>query len=265
MSSPDLGRAIFLGFDPRLAEREAFDVARFSIRRRLSQSTPINAISLAMLRHAGLYSRPTRRKMHNGAQVLWDEISGAPMSTEFAISRFLVPHLMGYRGVGVFADCDVLALADLGEIFALAEANPDVPLWCVHHNHLPSTRTKMDGQIQTIYFRKNWSSVMVFRCDHPANRRLDAAMVNSLPGRDLHRFCWLDGEKIGSLDPSWNVLVGEHRAILGRDFAPPKLLHFTLGTPNMPGYEACDFADLWREELAMCRGTPWPVPRPRGW
>jgi hypothetical protein len=29
----------------------------------------------------------------------------------------------------------------------------------------------MDGQAQTRYARKNWSSVMVFNCDHPANER----------------------------------------------------------------------------------------------
>lgn len=243
-------REIHLGFDPRLAEQEAFHVARYSIRRRLSNSAPINRIALSDLRRRGLYTRPTQRKEQGESVRLWDQISGAPMATEFAISRFLVPYLMGYEGVGIFADCDVLAQADLADLHAMAEARPDIPLWCVHHNHLPSTRTKMDGQVQTIYFRKNWSSVMVFRCDHPANRALDLSLVNGLPGRDLHRFVWLEGEEIGALDPSWNVLVGEQKC------AAPKLLHYTLGTPNMRGYEACDYAGLWLAERDAMTNPP---------
>jgi hypothetical protein len=33
---------------------------------------------------------------------------------------------------------------------------------------------------------------MVFNCDHPANRALTLDLINTVPGRDLHRFCWLD-------------------------------------------------------------------------
>jgi hypothetical protein len=50
---------------------------------------------------------------------------------------------------------------------------------------------------------------MLFNCDHPSNKKLTVEMINTLPGRDLHRFCWLEDDEIGELDPGWNWLVGE--------------------------------------------------------
>ncbi len=41
------------------------------------------------------------------------------------------------------------------------------------------------------YPRKLWSSVMLWNCEHPANRRLNLQMLNQWPGRDLHAFRWL--------------------------------------------------------------------------
>jgi len=102
---------------------------------------------------------------------------------------------------------------------------------------------KMDNQIQTRYARKNWSSVMMFNLDHPGNRRLNPHLVNSLPGRDLHRMCWLDDDEIGALGPEWNFLVGHTDPSVD-----PKIVHFTDGTPCMPGYENVPFADEWRGE-----------------
>jgi hypothetical protein len=71
-------------------------------------------------------------------------------------------------------------------------------------------------------------------------------MVNTLPGRDLHRFCWIEDDNlIGELGSEWNHLVG-----VTESDAPPRIAHFTLGTPDMPGYENVKFAEEWRSELA---------------
>jgi hypothetical protein len=104
----------------------------------------------------------------------------------------------------------------------------------------------MDGQQQTQYARKNWSSVMLWNLDHPAHDAVTSELLNSVPGRDLHRFCWLDDELIGALPPAWNYLVGHTRLPDPKD---AKLVHFTEGTPDMLGYESCEFSDEWREEL----------------
>jgi hypothetical protein len=115
----------------------------------------------------------------------------------------------------------------------------------VKHDYTPRGTTKMDGQIQTDYPRKNWSSVVLWNCKHAGARYLTPHVVNTARGLHLHQFSWLDDSDIGDLDPRWNHLVGE---------APPRhdalLVHFTRGTPNMAGHEDCEFADEWREELA---------------
>ena len=37
--------------------------------------------------------------------------------TPFTYSRFLVPYLCGYQGLGLFLDADMLALGDITEVF----------------------------------------------------------------------------------------------------------------------------------------------------
>jgi hypothetical protein len=223
--------SIWIGYDPR--EAEAFSVARESARRWLTQPVPISGVVLDSLKARGLYPRRTERR---GNQ-LWDVISDAPMSTEFAISRFLVPHLAGREGWALFMDCDMLVRSNLARI----ELDDSKAVMCVKHDHQPDYAVKMDGQVQTRYPRKNWSSVMVFNLAHPANTILTPNYVNSLPGRDLHRFCWLQDDQIGELGPEWNFLVGHTDPKVD-----PKIVHFTDGTPNMPGYEDVPFSDEWR-------------------
>jgi hypothetical protein len=100
----------------------------------------------------------------------------------------------------------------------------------------------MDGQLQTRYARKNWSSFIIFNCEHEANKVLTPEMVNVLPGRDLHRLCWLEDELIGALDPAWNYLVGHSDPAI-----VPKCIHWTSGVPDMIGHENTEYADDWRQ------------------
>jgi len=233
----ELSRSIWIGFDPRPAETQGFAVARQSIRRRLNAPIPIYGLSLNTLKLAGLYHRPIERR--DGR--LWDTISDAPMSTEFAISRFLVPYL-AQQGWALFADADVMARANLMELFAAGD--PGKACMVVKHSYTPATDVRLDGQVQTAYTRKNWSSVVLWNCNHPKTKALTPEVINRERGLWLHQFTWLDDGDIGELDPRWNHLVGDK---------PPdpaaKLVHFTNGTPNMAGFEGCEFADEWRAEL----------------
>lgn len=224
-------RSIYIGFDPR--ESAAFAIARDTIRRHLVKPIPVHGLVQSDLRRRGLYTR--RETVRHGQR--WCEISEAPMSTEFANSRFLVPHLAG-RGLALFIDCDFMALGNIDPIFD--EYDPKYAVMCVKHDHRPTDMIKMDGQTQTVYSRKNWSSCVVFNCDHPANRRLTLDMVNTLPGRDLHRFCWLEDDEIGGLDPKWNYLVGHTDKSVR-----PVFVHHTDGIPMMSGYEDAEYADEW--------------------
>lgn len=244
-------RAIWIGFDPRPAEVQAFAVARHSIRQRLSETLPIYALNMKTLRRTGLYRRPTFRR--DGK--LWDGISDARMSTEFAISRFLVPHL-AKTGWALFADADVMARVDLVELFALAD--PKFACMCVKHDYTPKAETKMVGEMQQQYARKNWSSVVLWNCEHPKTKKLTPKLVNEQRGLWLHQFSWLDDDDIGSLDPAWNHLVGD-----SKPNPSARLVHFTNGTPNMPGHEESEYAIEWWKELeqwaavneAPCRGA----------
>ena len=232
----DTDKAIWIGFDPRPLEVQAFAVARRSIRRWLTEPIEINALNLNMLRTAGLYTRPTEQRLDK----LWDVISRAPMSTAFAISRFLVPYL-SQNGLALFVDCDVMARADVAQLFHAFDRTKACMV--VKHDYTPKTQIKMAGQVQTTYARKNWSSVVLWNCDHPKVKALTPEVVNRERGLWLHQFAWLHDEDIGDLDPGWNHLVGDNRPN-----PHAKLVHYTQGTPNISGYENCEFADEWRAE-----------------
>lgn len=238
--------SIYIGYDPR--EAAAYAVCRNSIRRHISARIRCTSLDLDDLRSKGLYWRQTERRIRqdlNGRTLssqLWDVISGAPMSTEFAITRFFVPHL-AETGFAIFMDCDIMARVDIMQIFALAD--PTKAVQCVKHLHEPSVGIKMDGQQQTKYSRKNWSSVMLFNCDHPSNKRLTPELINTLPGRDLHAFCWLEHDEIGELPARYNFLVGHTKLPENEE---PALIHWTDGAPCLPGYENAPYADeFWRE------------------
>lgn len=227
---------VYIGYDR--AEHEAYEVAKFSLLRHAS--IPVDVIPLARdrLQAQGILTRPTDTR---GG--IYDIHSNAPASTEFAISRFTVP-LLAHSGLALFVDCDMVFCADVAELLSYADQGRAV--YVVKHHHEPSTATKMGGAVQTAYNRKNWSSVMLFNCDHPANQRLNLQMLNTWPGRDLHRFGWLHDTEIGELDAGWNWLVGEQPK-------PPhvKIAHYTLGGPWVAGWQTKDTDELWLRERRL--------------
>ena len=237
--------SVYVGWDPR--EQDAFDVCRFSLDRHASAALRIHPIRKDALVAQGLYSRPTETR--DGQ--LWDVISGAPMSTEFAITRFFVPLLAKARNDtgtwAVFCDCDFLWTSDIYAMLDRLDARK--ALYCVQHSHLPTEQVKMDNQVQTQYSRKNWSSLMVFNLRHPAHDALRADVLNTVPGRDLHRFCWLRDEDIGGLDVTWNWLEGYSPL----DHRTPHAIHFTRGGPWLPQYKNVTFGELWEKEFALLR------------
>jgi hypothetical protein len=250
-------RHICLGYDSR--EQAAYSVARNSTDKFKPDNfvQPIHPLVLGDLIKQGLYTRPIEyRKVEKGSGVqLYDPISEAPMSTEFAISRFLAMEVArrhhiskwlddGHLGWVLFMDCDVMVRHSLGQLFRTVELHPDKALFCVHHKHEPPVGLKMDAQAQVRYARKNWSSVMLFNLDHPANWTLTVELINKVPGRDLHRFCWLDDKYIGELDVKWNWLVGYSDPIVN-----PSIVHFTEGGPWFADYCDVPYAEEWRNNL----------------
>lgn len=228
---------VVIGVDPR--ELDAYKVCYASIMRHSPDSVVI-PIHLDTVQIMGLYRRPFTYV--NGKP--YDPISKAPMSTEFALSRFLVPWLAKHNGIkdqwAVFMDCDMLVRTDIDELLSLADER--YAIQCVKHEVDHGTGKKMDGCEQTQYFRKNWSSVMLWNLKHDGHRRLTLDVFNEKRGLWLHSFLWLNDDEIGGLPKEWNHLVGVN---------PPnpnsKIVHHTLGAPFMPGYENCEYADEWFE------------------
>jgi len=161
-------------------------------------------------------------------------------SNEFSFSRFLVPYLMDYEGFAIFADLDMLVRADLSELWKLRDSTKSVQV--VKHDYTPKTHTKYLGAIQYQYPRKNWSSVMLFNCEHDHCRRLTPEYVNTASGMNLHRFHWTHEDYIGSLPKEWNWLVGEYEY---NEFA--KIAHLTIGGPWFVEYANTDYANEWRD------------------
>ena len=216
---------VFVGYDPR--EDIAYQVCKHSILTK-QPAADVRPLVQKELRDAGWYKRPV------------DKLA----STEFTFTRFLVPELANFKGWAVFMDCDMILTTDIKELFD--QADDRYAVMCVQHDYTPKEGTKMDGQKQTVYPRKNWSSVVLFNCAHPSNARLTQDMVNDteLNGAYFHRFSWLKDEEIGELDHTWNYLVGVYD-----DIETPKLIHYTEGGPWFENYRDCKFHDLWKQEL----------------
>ncbi len=234
----------FVGYDARMPS--AYAVA---VRSLLSNSKYIRCdvtpLLISDLQAKGDYTRPTIQKDGH----LYDVISEAPMSTEFAISRFLCPYLSDFKGFSFFCDSDFLFRCDIVDLLDLID--PKYAVQCVKHNYAPTDSVKMDGQVQTQYSRKNWSSMMIFNNAHPDNKVLTPEYINSKTGRDLHAFCWLEDDKIGGLSETYNWLEGHSSLDID-----PQIVHYTRGTPDMVGYENVPYAAEWWQTLgrvALCK------------
>lgn len=227
----------FIGYDER--ELLAYTVCARSLRATCSASITVEPLRIDRLRLSGLYRR--RYDERDGTRFDWCD--GRPFSTDFTFSRFLVPALCQWDGIAVFCDSDFLWRRDAADLIRSVDRSHAVQV--VKHHHRPRERTKMRGQVQAPYTRKNWSSLIVWNCAHPANLALTPDAVNMREGRWLHGFGWLDDGQIGELPPEWNWLEGHDSASVD-----PAAVHFTRGTPDMPGYEGAAFADEWRSWAA---------------
>lgn len=217
---------VYIGYDPR--ESVAFYTLAHSIYRR--SSVPLSIAPLMQSQLKGIYRRSR----------------GPSESTEFSLTRFLVPALAGFRGWSIFMDCDMLCRADIAELSGRIDAQRDKTVLVCKHDYVPKTDRKFLNQVQSKYPRKNWSSLMVFNNERCG--RLTADYVNSAPGLDLHRFAWTDERSIGDLPLEWNWLVGEY------EYNPQaKMVHYTIGGPYFEDYRNCDYADEWFAEFEHMR------------
>lgn len=234
---------VVIGHDFR--EQEAYDVCEHSLR--VNSRAPLNIVRLQErdLRAAGVYNRPFRVDERGQFH---DERDGRPFSVAFSFARFLTPLWARSHGCpsgwALFCDCDFLFLADVAELFALAD--PAFAVQVVKHIHRPSYGVKMDGVEQAPYRRKNWSSLILWNLNHEANDVLTPRMVNTMPGRWLHGLDWLPDDLIGGLPEEWNWLAGHSPTTLQQPFGAPKAVHYTDGGPWFADKQDCEYAYEYR-------------------
>ena len=161
-------------------------------------------------------------------------------STQFAFARFFTPFISEYNGVSIFCDGDFLFIDSIDNLLDLYD--PKFALQCCKHQYKPTNLTKMDGKRQSIYPRKNWSSLMIFNNEHPKNKTLNPETINNQSGAFLHRFKWLEDSEIGDIPIEWNWLVGYYKE---KGSFKPKALHFTDGGPWLEEYKDCEFSKVW--------------------
>lgn len=209
---------VFIGWDSR--EQDAYQVAKASIEQ--YSSVEVIPIIKQDLIDQGIYTR--------GEDFL--------ASSEFTITRFLVPYLSDYKGLSLFMDCDIICNTDIKTI--LEEIDEKNSVSVVKHDYVPKTNIKMDGKPQSIYPRKNWSSVMLFN-NHKCGV-LTPELINKWEPSYLHQFGWTFDSMIGSLNHTWNYLAGYYD-----DIEEPNIIHYTDGGPWFEKYRDCPLANKWIE------------------
>jgi lipopolysaccharide biosynthesis glycosyltransferase len=215
---------IFIGYDS--TEDLAYKVCKFSILSR-SEGVDIIPLKLSELIEKNVYTRDA-------------DINS---TSEHTFSRFLVPYLTEYQGWVLYCDSDMLFLDNVKELFKMT--NDKYAVMVVKHDYTPSKTLKKNGKEQKIYPRKNWSSLMLWNCSHPANRRLGLETVNNKTGEWLQKFSWLRPEEIGDINKEWNWLVNWYKEPID---GTPRVLHFTEGGP---WYEECvktEYGFVWERE-----------------
>jgi lipopolysaccharide biosynthesis glycosyltransferase len=215
---------IFIGYDSKV--KIAYHVLAESILKNSSTPVTISPINLSNLKN--IYTRKQ------------DPLA----STEFSFSRFLVPHLMNYNGWAIFMDSDMVMLSDITELWNLR--NEKYAVQVCKHDYTPSSKNKFLGNNQTIYAKKNWSSLMLMNTSKC--KTLTPEYVNTRSGLELHQFKWLDENLIGNIPLEWNWLVGEY---------PYKKdvhnIHFTEGGPYFKDYKNTEYADEWFKVYDMTK------------
>lgn len=223
---------LFLGYDER--EAVAFHACTQSLIQNCTMPLEIHPLALNTLRGY--------REDHKDG------------SNAFIYSRFLVPYLCDFNGWAIFLDGDMVVRDDIAKLWRLRDP------WCaaqvVQHTYKTKYRGKYLKNRNEDYPRKNWSSVILWNCGHYSNRKLTPDYVEKASGAELHRFTWIDDNRIGALPPHWNHLTMEYSAC--NDAA---LYHFTIGLPAFSEYAGSDNAEFWWD-AAEKMAAPLKLERP---
>jgi lipopolysaccharide biosynthesis glycosyltransferase len=213
---------VFIGYDPR--EAIAYHTCVNSIIRHSSKPVRLIPLALNLLED-------------------YDE-HHTDGSNHFIYSRFLVPYLCGFSGHALYIDGDMILRDDIYKLWELRETGRDVQV--VKHDYQTKMSEKYLGSKNENYPRKNWSSVILWNCGNHPNRKLTPEYIQKSTGKHLHRFEWIDDDRIGDLPKEWNWLPDEYGAN-----PDAKLVHYTLGTPSFYDFATTPMGDEWHRERIL--------------
>lgn len=145
--------------------------------------------------------------------------------TEFTFSRFLVPHLCGYRGRAVFLDADMLVTTDIAQLF---EAAPDDPVSVV--------------PVEPAFERAAIMHFNAERCTDLTPERVEA-------DPELFKLKWAGS--VGHLPAKWHHVVGYQPT----PAEVPALIHYTQGIPCHEETAQSPYAELWQKEARTMNHT----------
>lgn len=169
---------------------------RYSIESRASRPVSVNGLFLSQL--------PISR-------------TGA---TEFTYSRFLVPWLMDYQGIGIFCDEDMVVTGDIHELFTYCAKRLEEP-WDV-------------AVVKNQQHRYEWPSVMAFN-----NKNLTHLTPEYLEDKTHRMFDFSWAQNVADLPAEWNHLCGMDEP------KEAKLYHFSQGIP------------FWKETRGLPEDPVW--------
>jgi hypothetical protein len=194
---------VFIGYDER--QPLAFTVLSHSIARHSSVPVSITPLILPQL--------PIKRRG----------------LTSFTYSRFLVPFLCGYRGVGLFLDADMVVTSDIKNLFGQSISQMAV--------HVMQEQPKFE-----------WASAMLF--NNYICKNLTPEFVDDESNK-LFDFEWARG-RVGTLPPEWNHCVGYTKP------KEAKLYHYTQGLPCLIEPAGLSEDQHWHAEFdAAIHTVPW--------
>jgi hypothetical protein len=143
--------------------------------------------------------------------------------TDFTFTRYLPPYLMGYEGISLFLDADMIVLGDIVELFNLFD-------------------DKYAVQVVKGKHQFEWPSLMLFN-----NAKCKVLTPEFIENDAPHALEW---GAVGDLPKEWNHCVGY-------DAPNPdaKLIHYTMGIPAFKEVQHLERADEWKQEIRAANST----------
>ena len=140
-------------------------------------------------------------------------------------------YLTGYKSI---------SLEDIKKLWDLRDNKFAVQV--VKHDYKTKIKNKYWGNKNEDYPRKNWSSIILWNCEHPSHKILTPKFIQKQTGAFLHRFSWIKDHEIGELPKEWNWLAMEYE-----EKKDVNLIHYTIGTPCFKEYENTSLSSHWKK------------------